>query len=124
MSTDPTTPTDPFDPTQPHRRPAPGSDHQETDHQEDGVDEQTSTSPLEAGTDVVLDGLAAGRHPVNTAHLVMGVAFLGLVAVWALVTGDVVDGGDTRWLLPVPWLLAGAAGIAATLIAARRPRRG
>lgn len=117
------------DPTQPYRRSAPGTGHQETDRQEDGVDDQTttstttSTSPLEAGTDVVLDGLAAGRHPVNTAHLVMGVAFLGLVVVWALVTGDVVDGGDTRWLLPVPWLVAGAAGIAATLLAARRSRR-
>ena len=26
-----------------------------------------------------------GRHPVNVGHLVMGIAFLGLVGVWALI---------------------------------------
>lgn len=63
--------------------------------------------------------LAAGRHPVNVGHLVMGVAFLGLVGVWALVQGDVVAGGDVRWLLPVPWVFAGAAGVLATILTAR-----
>ena len=64
----------------------------------------------------------AGRHPVNTGQLVMGLAFLGLVAVWALWTTDVVDGGDVRWLLPLPFVLAGAAGLVASAIsgAARR----
>lgn len=56
---------------------------------------------------------ASGRHPVNVGHLVMGIAFLGLVGVWALIQGDVVDGGDVRWLLPVPWVLAGLAGLLA-----------
>jgi hypothetical protein len=58
-------------------------------------------------------GLEAGRHPVNVGHLVMGIAFLGLVGVWALVQGDVVGDGDVRWLLPVPWVLAGLAGLLA-----------
>jgi hypothetical protein len=55
----------------------------------------------------------SGRHPVNVGHLVMGIAFLGLVGVWALVQGDVVGDGDVRWLLPVPWVLAGLSGLLA-----------
>ena len=51
----------------------------------------------------------------------MGIAFLGLVAVWALIQGDVVGGADVRWLLPVPWVLAGLAGL--TVIAASSSRR-
>ncbi len=66
-----------------------------------------------------MDQLDTGRHPVNVGHLVMGIAFLGLVSIWALIEGDVVAGDDIRWLLPVPWVLAGGAG----LIAATRPGR-
>jgi hypothetical protein len=54
-----------------------------------------------------------GRHTVNVGHLVMGIAFLGLVGVWALIQGGVVGDGDVRWLLPVPWVLAGLAGLLA-----------
>lgn len=57
--------------------------------------------------------LQSGRHPVNVGHLVMGIAFLGLVGVWALIQGDVVGDGDVRWLMPVPWVLAGLAGLLA-----------
>lgn len=62
----------------------------------------------------------AGRHPVNIAHLVMGIAFLGLVGIWALVQSDLVGSGDVRWLLPVPWVFAGVAGLLVTTLAARR----
>ena len=55
----------------------------------------------------------SGRHPVNVGHLVMGIAFLGLVGVWALIQTDAVGGDDVRWLLPVPWVLAGLAGLLA-----------
>ncbi|MEP9361897.1 hypothetical protein ABLE68_02955 [Nocardioides sp. CN2-186] len=55
----------------------------------------------------------SGRHPVNVGHLVMGIAFLGLVGVWALLQSDAVGNGDVRWLLPVPWVLAGLAGLLA-----------
>lgn len=64
----------------------------------------------------------SGRHPVNIGHLVMGMAFVGLVGVWALVQGDVVDGGDIRWLLPVPWVLAGVAGLLVTTLTSRDRR--
>ncbi|HEU4810939.1 MAG TPA: hypothetical protein VFT00_02240 [Nocardioides sp.] len=61
----------------------------------------------------------SGRHPVNIGHLVMGLAFVGLVGIWALVQGDVVHGADIRWLLPVPWVLAGIAGLLATTLSGR-----
>ena len=50
-------------------------------------------------------------HPVNVTHLVFGVVFATFLGIWALVTADVVSNDDLRWLLPVPWLLAGAAGL-------------
>ena len=43
----------------------------------------------------------------------MGIAFLGLVGVWALIQSDAVGAGDVRWLLPIPWVLAGLAGLLA-----------
>ena len=65
----------------------------------------------------------SGRHPVNVGHLVMGIAFVCLAVVWSLVEYDVVTGRDIRWLLPVPWVLAGAAGLVASAIAGtRRPQ--
>ena len=39
----------------------------------------------------------SGRHPVSVGHLVMGIAFLGLVGIWALVQSGVVHNGDIRW---------------------------
>ncbi|MFB9313731.1 hypothetical protein [Nocardioides plantarum] len=62
----------------------------------------------------------SGRHPVTIAHLVMGVAFAGLTVVWALIAGDVVQGDDVRWLLPVPWVLAGLAGLVGLITSDRR----
>jgi hypothetical protein len=57
---------------------------------------------------------AAGLHPVNVGHLVMGVAFLGMVLIWALVESGTAATSDLRWLLPVPWVAAGAVGLVAT----------
>ncbi|HEX3932507.1 MAG TPA: hypothetical protein VHW64_17565 [Nocardioides sp.] len=56
---------------------------------------------------------AAGVHQVNVLHLVFGVAFLGLVLNWALVESGAVGGHGLRWLLPIPWVAAGAAGLIA-----------
>src|SRR3546814_18794183 len=53
----------------------------------------------------------SGRHPVNTGHLVMGLAFAGLVAIWAVISNDVVADEDIRWLMPLPWVVAGAIGL-------------
>jgi hypothetical protein len=62
----------------------------------------------------------SGRHPVNIGQLVMGVAFAGMVLVWALVQGDVVKTDELRWLMPIPWIAAGAAGLAAIVWPGRR----
>ncbi|GAA1539370.1 hypothetical protein [Nocardioides humi] len=61
-----------------------------------------------------------GRHPVNTGHLVMGVAFAGLVIVWALLTSDTVKLENAGWILGLPWLVAGAAGLLASVFRSRR----
>ncbi|GAA4675502.1 hypothetical protein [Nocardioides nanhaiensis] len=67
-----------------------------------------------------LGNRGGGRHPVEVGHLVMGVALLGLAGVWALVAGDVVQGDEVRWLLPLPWLAGGLVGVVATVL--RGPR--
>lgn len=61
-----------------------------------------------------------GRHPVSTGHLVMGIAFLALAAVWVLMAGDLVESDDVRWLLPLPFVLAGGTGLIALTLSARR----
>jgi len=57
---------------------------------------------------------AAGQHPVNVLHLVMGVAFLGLFVNWALIQSGTLEAHDLRWLLPIPFVAAGAAGLIAS----------
>ncbi len=64
--------------------------------------------------------VVTGRHPVNIGHLVMGLAFAGLVVVWALIEGEVIADRDIRWLLPIPWVLAGTAGLLAVTLGNRR----
>jgi hypothetical protein len=66
--------------------------------------------------------LKSGRHPVNVGHLVMGIAFLGIALAWALIVSDAVEGNDIRWLLPMPWVAAGVAGVVASLLPSRRRR--
>lgn len=63
----------------------------------------------------------SGWHPVNIGHLVMGVAFVGLVVVWALVRSETVRLEDAGWILGLPWLAAGAAGLLATVLRRREP---
>ncbi|WP_154402904.1 hypothetical protein [Nocardioides speluncae] len=62
----------------------------------------------------------AGWHPTNVGHLVMGVAFLGIVGIWALVVSETVTGEDIRWLLPIPWVVAGLAGLLVIAFSGRR----
>jgi hypothetical protein len=62
----------------------------------------------------------SGWHPVSVGHLVMGIAFLTMVGVWALIQTDVVDDDDVRWLLPIPWVLAGLGGLVALALSGSR----
>lgn len=80
-------------------------------------DDQTNTATLSEHDSA---GHRTWRHPVNVGHLVMGIAFLGMVLVWGLITADVVAGDDIRWLMPVPWVAAGGAGLVAVAVNARR----
>lgn len=66
-----------------------------------------------------MKNIDAGRHPLNVGHLVMGIAFLGLVCIWALIRAEVVPDSDIRWLMPVPWVFAGVAGLLATTLSGR-----
>ncbi len=61
-------------------------------------------------------GPESGRHPVNLTHLIMGIAFLGFAGIWTAITGDLVPDDNLEWLLPVPWLLAGSAGLLALTV--------
>jgi hypothetical protein len=61
-----------------------------------------------------------GTHPVNVLHLVMGVVFLGLVTIWALFESDIASTDDLRWLIPLPWVIAGAAGLIVLTMSGRR----
>ena len=93
------------------------------DHDRHGVitmsnHDDTATVP----TDDDRPGYVSWRHPVNVGHLVMGVAFAGMILVWALIVGNVVDDDDVRWLMPIPWVSAGGAGLVAMTLAARRRR--
>ena len=78
------------------------------------------TEPLPTATDDGASVTAAWRHPVNVGQLVMGIAFAGMVLVWALIVGDVVADDDIQWLMPIPWVSAGIAGLVAMALAARR----
>lgn len=61
-----------------------------------------------------------GLHPINIGHLVMGLAFAGLLAIWALYVTETVPQDDLRWLLPVPWLIGGGAGLVAAVLSQRK----
>ncbi|MBM7509233.1 hypothetical protein ABKW28_20270 [Nocardioides sp. 31GB23] len=90
---------------------------------ENETTEQTMPTMVEPPMEPAEQGFwAEGRHPVNVGQLVMGLAFLGLAAIWAVLAADALDGDALRWLLPVPWLVAGAAGLLATTLGAARRR--
>jgi hypothetical protein len=64
-----------------------------------------------------------GWHSVSIGHLVMGLVFLTFVGIWGLVESDSVEWHDLRWLLPLPWLIAGAAGLLAVAGSSIRKHR-
>lgn len=75
--------------------------------------QRDETQPLRAEQQVAAPSWRAGAHPVSVLHLVFGVAFLGMVVNWALIESGAVDGSGLRWLLPIPWVAAGVAGLIA-----------
>jgi hypothetical protein len=72
-----------------------------------------TTDPTQPLQEQPSRSFAAGLHPVNIGHLVMGVAFLGFFVNWALIQSDTLEAHDLRWMLPIPWVAAGIAGLIA-----------
>lgn len=94
---------------------------------EEPVEEPTEEPTEEPVEEVVVPPAPktpSAFHPVNVGHLVMGTAFVGLVVVWALVSSDTVELRDAHWLLPLPWLVAGVVGLAATVLRSATRRTG
>lgn len=63
-----------------------------------------------------------GPQRVKAAHLVVGVIFLGITAMWALAEAGTVDWHGSRYAVPVILLVAGTAGLIASLAGGRRRR--
>lgn len=82
------------------------------------MDEKTTVIP--PLPDEAAEKPRGGLHPVNIGHLVMGLAFAGLLTVWALYVSGTVPQDDLRWLLPVPWLVGGGAGLVAAVLTQRK----
>ncbi|HEY8458298.1 MAG TPA: hypothetical protein VIL34_22080 [Actinopolymorphaceae bacterium] len=61
-----------------------------------------------------------GRTRGNAAALVLGLLCCALALTWLLVQSPLLNLDDLGWLLPLVFIVAGAAGIAMTM---RRPRR-
>lgn len=66
--------------------------------------------------------MPSGWHPVDVGHLVMGLVFATMVVLWGLATQGLVTSDDLRWIMPLPWVLGGGAGLVALALGARRGR--
>jgi hypothetical protein len=51
----------------------------------------------------------------SVPHLVMGLVFLGLAGSWVLHEVGVIESVQVQWLLPLILVVAGAAGLLASL---------
>ena len=61
-------------------------------------------------------------HRVKIAHLVFGLLFLGIVAVWELVITDVITEDRLTIIAPAVLIGAGVIGLAASLANSRNRR--
>jgi len=68
-------------------------------------------------------GVRSGRHPLSTGYLVTGIVFVGIAASWALQASDVIGDDGSRWVLPLVLIIAGVAGLAASLLRSAVPGR-
>ncbi len=52
-------------------------------------------------------------HSLNVSYLVVGLAFLGIAASWALHETGLIGSADVEWLLPLTLVIAGGIGLIA-----------
>lgn len=83
------------------------------------MSDQTPTEPTTQPT-VEPPTRRRGFHPVTVGHLVMGLIFLCVVVLWIVLQSGGIDLHDLRWAIPFPFLVAGAIGLVAAAITARR----
>lgn len=57
------------------------------------------------------DFVKGSRNPVSTGHLVAGLVFLGIAAMWLLRGTGVIGPDDDRWLVPGVLVVAGLTGM-------------
>ncbi len=60
------------------------------------------------------------RHATDVVSLVFGTVFAGFALVWLLHLTGPVGGDDIWWIGPVVLVVAGVAGVAASLRATRK----
>ena len=68
-------------------------------------------------------GPRAERSPIKVAHLVFGIFFLGVSALWALTESGDLTWRGTSYLVPLTLLIAGAIGLTASLVGNAADRR-
>jgi peptidoglycan/LPS O-acetylase OafA/YrhL len=88
---------------------------------DDRPDHTTEPAVEPAGESAVEPAGESARRP-SVLHLVVGLVFLGLAALWALSASGTVSSEDT-WLFPGLLVVAGAAGLVAALAGGRRRTR-
>jgi hypothetical protein len=52
---------------------------------------------------------------LSVPHLVMGLVFLGIAGSWALHAAGVIESVEVQWMFPLILVVAGAAGLLASL---------
>jgi hypothetical protein len=70
-----------------------------------------------------LDQQPPPDHRVKIPHLVFGLLFIGIVAVWALVITDVITEDRLTIVAPAVLIGAGVIGLAASLANSRNRRK-
>jgi hypothetical protein len=65
------------------------------------------------------ESTAGTRQQVSVPHLVMGLVFLGIAGAWALHAADVIESVQVQWAIPLILVVAGGAGLLASLVRTR-----
>lgn len=99
-----------------------GENHPETGRLGHELSDATTpggTGSEETGPEETVLLRRAERGELKTAHLVLGLVYLGIAAAWALHASGVVENG-AGYLVPGVLVVAGLVGLIAGFVASRR----